>query len=501
MPTRPHALLAGVATALLIGGSARAETLHDALVKAYNTNPTLTAGRAGQRALDEGVPLARANGLPSVAVNAQYTENVARAATDFTTPARQVTVQPQLVVPLYAGGGIRNAVKAADTRVDAGRLNLRDIEAQVFSAAVGAYMDVIRDEAIVSLNNRNVHVLDVNLQASRDRFQVGDLTRTDVAQSEARLEQARSQLQSAKSRLISSRENYIRVVGGVPGVLETPPGLPNLPVNPEKAVDIALNDNPALLAAQKSRDATVFDVRAAGASRLPRINGVVSGTYYNYFNSGIPAAAAVVGNNGRSAAVGMQLSLPLYQGGGPTAQVRQAQERRAQANEQVTETERAIVSQTRSAYAVWQSSLEVITSSEAAVSANRLSLEGVRAENSVGSRTILDILNAEQELLNSQVTLVTAQHDAYVAGFTLLAAMGKAEARDLGLEGVVPYDPTDHYRRTRNTIWDFGAAPAPTPVATSTALTPPQDAKTTTALDPIFDVPLAPPRPQPTKAR
>jgi outer membrane protein len=484
-------LLAGAALPLFAGPAA-AETLREALVKAYNTNPTLTAERANLRATDEGVPLARANGLPSASIVAQYSENVlnANSATNFGTPPRQVIVQPSVSFPLYAGGRVRNSVRAADTRVDAGRFGLRDTEASVFSSVVGAYMDVIRDESIAALNAQNVHVLEVNLQASRDRFQVGDLTRTDVAQSEARLAIARSQLQSAQSRLISSREGYIQIIGTPPGTLETPPELPNLPVDTGDAVDIALKDNPALLAAQKSRDATAYDVKVANASRLPQVAAVANGTYFNYLGSIGGSSAGLIAQSGKSAAVGVQLNVPLFQGGAPTAQVRQAQARRAQAIEQATATERSIIAQTRSSYAVWKSSLEVIASSQTAVEANKLSLEGVRAENSVGSRSILDILNAEQELLNSQITLVSAQRDAYVAGFALLAAMGKAEAKDLGLDGGPLYDPLAHYKKVRNTIWDFGSDPTPKPVATSTAASPAQTSVVTRPLDPELDTPV-----------
>ena len=481
--------LAG-ASFLLAAAPASAKTLREALVEAYNTNPTLTGDRANLRAIDEDVPIARAQGLPSASIDAQYNENVYNNANTLSNPKRQLNVQPQISVPIYAGGGVRNSINAAKTRVEAGRLSLRDTEASVFSSVVGAFMDVLRDEAIVSLNAQNVHVLEVNLQASRDRFQVGDLTRTDVAQSEARLALARSQLQSAQAQLISSRENYVRYVGTAPVGLEQPPVLPNLPADPEVAVDVALKDNPALLSAQKSRDASVYDVGTAAAQRLPRLAAVASGTYYDYFGSLGSATQFGLSQSGKSAALGLQLSVPLYQGGGPTAQIRQAQARRGQAIEQVTEVERNVIAQTRSAYAVWKSSLQVIASSETAVNANKLSLEGVRAENSVGSRTILDILNAEQELLNSQITLVSAQRDAYVAGFSLLAAMGKAESRDLGLDGGALYDPTLNYKRVSHTIWDWAPAPAPKPVATSTAATLPQTAIVTKPLDPFLDTPV-----------
>jgi outer membrane protein len=467
-----------------------AETLRGALVKAYNTNPTLAAERANVRAIDENVPIARSQGLPGVSLTSGYTENVLDSAPSITSPDRQLTAATTLSVPVFNGGAVRNSVRAAETRVDAGQLGLRGTEADLFTNVVGAYMDVIRDEAIASLNEQNVKVLDVNLQASKDRFQVGDLTRTDVAQSDARLAVARSQLQSAQARLISSRESYIRLVGTPPGELEVPPELPNLPTDPNAAVDVALKNNPTLLAAQKSRDAAGYDINVARAGRLPRVNVNVGGNYYNYLES----VGTTVGlpNSGSAGTVGVGLTVPLFQGGRPAAQVRQAQERRAQANEQVIETERGVISQARSAYAVWRSSLEVIASSEVAVNANKLSLEGVRAENSVGNRTILDILNAEQELLNSQVTLVTARRDAYVAGFALLAAMGEAEARDLGLEGGPLYDPVAHYKSVRRKIWDYGSQPDPAQTGTSTATTPAQGSVVTRPLDPILDAPVYP---------
>ncbi|OYY90978.1 MAG: hypothetical protein B7Y45_04580 [Sphingomonas sp. 28-66-16] len=478
--------LVGAALAAL-AVPASAETLREALVKAYATNPTLNAQRANVRAIDENVPIARASALPGVQLQSTYNENVVLPVTAFTAPARTSQTQASLTFPLYAGGAVKNSIAAAETRVEAGRASLRGTEADLFSAVVGAYMDVIRDEAIVALNRQNVKVLDVNLQASKDRFQVGDLTRTDVAQSDARLALAQSQLETAQSRLITSRESYVRLVGSPPATLETPPPLPNLPRDPDTAVAIALEENPTLLAAEKNRDATKFDIGVARATRLPKLDAVAAGSYTNYFGTlGGFGTGLNPPQYDRSAQLGLRLTLPLYQGGGPTARVRQAQARRSQALEQVTETERAIIAQARSAYAVWRSSLEVIQSAQVAVSANALALEGVKAENSVGNRTILEILNAEQELLNSKVTLVTAQRDAYVAGFALLAAMGHAEAKDLGLDGGPLYDPVANYKRVRNTIWDWGNDPAPAAVSTSTAQTPAQNADVTR----IPDVPV-----------
>ncbi len=473
--------------AAIVATPLSAETLRDALAKAYDNNPTLTAQRAAQRANDENVPIARAAGRPVVSTSTGLNENLIRSGNSFTTPERVFQGNIGVTVPIYQGGRVSNGVRAAEIRVEAGQANLRGVEATTFTDVVAAYNNVLRDEAIVALNAQNVRVLDTNLRASRDRFEVGDLTRTDVAQSEARLSLARAQLQSAQATLIGSRENYVRLVGTAPGTLEPPPALPPLPASPDAAVDVALRDNPTLLAAQRARLATDYDVRAARAGRLPQVGVTVGQNYVNYLGSLGSGTGLGVGQSGTSTGVGLQLNLPLFQGGLPSARIRQAQELRGQAIEQATATERQVVASARSAYAIWRSSQEVIASAETAVNANKLSLEGVRAENSVGTRTILDILNAEQELLNSQVTLVTARRDAYVAGFALLAAMGHAQAQDLGLDGGALYDPTIHYREVRGRITDFDSGKTATAVAPGTATTPAQDATVTRPLDPLLD--------------
>ncbi|KQM88581.1 hypothetical protein ASE67_02230 [Sphingomonas sp. Leaf23] len=477
--------IGGVAALALLAGPASAETLREALARAYATNPQLTGARANQRATDEGVPLARSQGLPQVTTQSSVIENVLTPSSrGFTQAPRQGSVQVSVSQSLFAGGAVRNSVRAADARVDAGRANLRSTEANVFTLVVAAYNDVIRDEAIVRLNQQNVRVLEVNLQASKDRFQVGDLTRTDVAQSEARLASAQAQLRNAEASLIRSRENYVETTGASASTLDTPPVLPNLPLDPNAAVGVAVANNPSLIAARRSSDAAGFDVGVARASRLPTISAVGGGGYTSFLGSAQSINGTVLQQDGGQAQVGVQMSLPLWQSGRPSAQIRRAQALEGAAIEQVTQVERSVVSDARSAFAAWQSALRVIQSSEVQVAANRLSLEGVRAENSVGTRTILDILNAEQELLNSQVQLVSARRDAYVAGFALLAAMGKAEARDLGLDGGALYDPTVNYSRVRNNIWDWSGDPAPVPVAPSTVNSPAQTPVVTRELDP-----------------
>lgn len=486
----PARLMAAASLIACISGSAGAETLREALVKAYATNPTITGARAQQRSTDENVPIARAAGLPSVSTTADFQQNLLRGGNSLTNPTRRLNGFAGVTVPVYAGGAVRNSVRAAEIRVEGGEATLRNAEATTFTDVVAAYNDVIRDQAIVGLNRQNVKVLDTNLRASRDRFEVGDLTRTDVAQSDARLALARAQLQQAEAGLISSRENYVRLVGSAPIALEPPPPLPNLTVTSDAAVEVALADNPALLAAQKRRDASGYDVRVARAGRLPQFGVTVGQNYNNFLGSLAAGQGFSTVQSGTSTVAGVSLSLPLFQGGRVGAQIRQAQANRSVAIENLTATERQVIANTRASYAIWKSSQEVIKSAETAVSANRLSLEGVRAENGVGNRTILDILNAEQELLNAQVTLVTARRDSYVAGFALLAAMGKAEAEDLGLEGGPLYDPSLNYKRVRGKISDWGSDADPTPQATSTRGSPAQDATVESQLDPILDTPV-----------
>ncbi len=452
---------------------ASAETLQGALAKAYNANPTLSGARAQQRATDESYVIARAQGSPTLQANATLGENILIPPGQVTTVKRTLQSNLQLNVPIYEGGAVLNSARAADQRVRAGQETLRATESSVFSQVVAAYNDVIRDLAIVNLNRANVRQLDVNLTANRDRFEVGDITRTDVAQSEARLQLARGDLRTAESNLIASRERYVQLVGDVPVDLAPPPPLPNLPDTPDQAVAVAVKENPDLLAANRNRRAARYDVYAADANRLPRLSAFGQGQSQNFLNS---VQSTIPGlnlpNQQTSATVGLQASFPIYQGGGPSAQVRQAQARQSQAFEREIEVERTVIQQVRAAFASWRASQDVIRSAEAAVQANSLSLEGVRAENSVGNRTIIEILNAEQELLNAQVQLVTARRNAYVAAFTLLAAMGQAEARDLNLDGVVLYDPTVNYKRVRNIWVDWDSDPKPKPIATRTVDTP-----------------------------
>lgn len=456
---------------------ALADDLRGALTSAYQTNPTLAAARANQRATDEGVPIARAAGLPSLSGTATMTDFLRPTPVGTAAPDRAVDVQANLSLPIYSGGAVKNSVRAAETRIKAGQADLRGSESGLFSQVVAAYLDVISNEAIVGLGSHNVEVLETNLKSTRDRYEIGDLTRTDVAQSQSRLAVARSNLRIQQANLASAREKYIQLVGTPPVALEPPPPLPGMPTEVDAAVQSALDDNPDLIAARQRRTAAGFDTNAAGAGRLPKISLFSGVDYTDYLGTlaGVGIPANLLTQKSTSGTAGVRATIPIFSGGLPAAQQRQASERESAAMEQEIATERAVIAAVRSAWSQWQAANEVIGSNQQAVDAAALSLEGVQAENSVGNRTILDILNAEQELLNAQTNLVTARRNAYVAGFNLLAAMGKAEARDLGLEGGALYDPMANYNRVHGKVFDWDLDPKPKAKATRTVDTPVQN--------------------------
>ena len=471
------ALFAGAA-AIAAPASANPDTLQEALISAYQNNPTLLGARAQQRAVDETVPIARADGLPSLNATAQYTEFLKQSSNSFTAPARAAGANLDLSVPIYSGGAVKNGIRAAETRVQAGEADLRGTEAAIFSQAVGAYMDVIRDQAIVGLSRSNNRVLEVNLKAASDRFEIGDLTRTDVAQSNSRLALARGDFRTAQANLIASRERYIQIVGKPPVDLQPPPPLPGFPASVEEAEDVALADNPDLLAAKERSKAAGYDIDIAGAGRLPKLSVFTGTAYTNYLDTlgGSARGGFAFAQTSTTAQAGVRATIPIFQGGRPAAQERRAQAQAAATYENEIAVERDVIAQVRSAWSSYQAATSIIATNQTAVDASSLSLEGVRAENTVGNRTILDILDAEQELLRAQVQLVTARRNAYVAGFTLLAAMGRAEAGKLGLGAGPLYDPEVNYRRVKGKIWDWAKDPDPKPQATRTVDTLPQDA-------------------------
>lgn len=453
---------------------AHADDLHSALQAAYDNNPTLTGARAAQRAIDEDVTIARAAALPSLSGTVNYTENVRQSALFNPSPRRVFDGQVGATLPLYSGGSIRNRLRAAKSRDLAGRSDLAATDEQILGQVVTVYMDVIRDSAILALRQSDVAALEVTLKATEARFRGGDLTRTDVAQASTRLAGARAGRETAAATLLASRERYLQLVGHSPGELAEPPALPGLPGSVVIALQAALDANPDLLAARERTTTARFDVETAAAARLPRINLTTGLNRTDYLNSFSVANVPqnVISERGTAVTVGVQLSMPIFQAGLPAAQRRQALDRLGQALERAVEVERSVVATTRSAWAQWRGAEQAVSLDSEAVAGARQALVGVRAENRVGHRTILDVLNAEQELLNAEVQLVTAHHDAYVAAFNLLAAAGLGSASALGLDR--PYDPVINYDRVRHKILDWDREPTPTRVATSTAASEPE---------------------------
>ncbi len=457
-------LIIGAMAATLLGGTASADTLREALNSTYHYNPTLNAQRETLKSNDASVAIAKAAGRPTVIGSVGISRDVTRSGRFDSNLGKgpNLTTGVDIAYPLFQGGTVRNNIKASKKRDEAGRATLRAVEGDTFVEAVAAYMDVMRDRAALELNQNNVRVLQTNLEATRDRFQIGDVTRTDVAQSEARLSLAQSRLQLAQGNLTSSEENYRRVIGKQPDNLAPPPPLPPLPATPDEAVRIALVDNPDLISIAHQAEAAGYDVNSVKGTRLPTVSVIGSGDYVDAFgnDNGL--------QSGTATSIGAQVRLPVYQGGLPSARIRQAQAIEGQFLENRVGTERAVISSTRSAFANYHAAIEAIRSGDVAVKANELALEGVRAENGVGTRTILDVLDAEQELLNTQVLLVTARRDAYVAGFQLLNAMGQAEAQDLGLDGGPLYDPLGNYRRVASDWNDWSTDPRHLPASTRT---------------------------------
>ena len=473
-------LLIGSLSLALLAGTASADTLREALVSTYATNPTITAQREALRSTDATVAIARAAGRPNIGGTLGVNRDITQAGV-FRRAGKGPFINGgvDLNYPIFSGGSVRNSIEAAKTRVEAGRATLRAVEGDVFTEAVAAYMDVIRDRAIVELNNNQVRVLTTNLEATRDRFQIGDITRTDVAQSEARLSLGARQSGDRPGPAVGER-------GKLSPHHRPPPrrapaaaaAAAACPTSPDQAVQIALANNPDLIAITRQADAARFDVRTARAGRLPTVSAIASGDYSKTLGGGDSAVPGTP-TAGTATTVGLSGRIPIYQGGLPAARIRQAQALEGQTLEQRIATERAVVANTRSAFATYQAAQNAITSNNVAVSANELALEGARAENSVGTRTILDVLNAEQELLNAQVQLVSARRDAYVAGFQLLNAMGQAEADDLGLGGGPLYDPLGNYRSVAGNWNDWAGDPRHEPVATRT-VTPQEEAVTAT---------------------
>jgi outer membrane protein len=428
-------------TSVWIATPASAESLTDALVAAYQSNPDLMAARAAQRATDEQVPQALSGWLPSITAQGSYgaarTEaKVNSGAPTVNSDTNPLTAAITLDQNIFAGGRTLSATHMAEHNVDAGRNSLTSTEQSILLDAVVAYMDVIKNQGVVKLQENNVDVLKRQLEATRDRFRVGELTRTDVAQSEARLSGSKTSLIQAEAQLTASRSAYAKVIGHAPATLEEPTPNGMIPQSEEQAREAAARNNPVVLAARNVEKARRSAISLAKGALAPSLDVQAQYSYGRETSSGIYSA-------NETSVVGV-LTIPLFQGGSEYSEVREAKALHSQALMQIASAERQVDENVRNAWEAVRSARASIISSQEQVSANKIALEGVRQEEEVGSQTTLDVLNAEQELLNARVTLVTAQRNLAVANYGLLAATGQLTARQLQLP-VKYYDPTEHY--------------------------------------------------------
>jgi TolC family type I secretion outer membrane protein len=426
-------------TALAITGPASAESLRDALAKAYATNPELLSERANLRAVDEGVPQALSNWRPTVTLSGDA--GYEKVDTTSSSVRHPKSVELTVSQPIYRGGRTVNETRQAEQDVLAGRARLHSREQGVLLSATSAYMAVVRDEAVLRLNRANEQRVARQLQATQDRFRVGEITRTDVAQAEARLARARADRIQAEGVVLNSREAYRRVIGVAPGKLAKPKIKLALPANADESRTLGRDNNPDVVNARHREAAARHEVRRIRGELLPSVNlrGSLS-TEHETSGSG---------SNRRTAEVVAELTVPLYQKGSVYSRVREARQVLSQRAEDLETARRVAIEAAASAWNSLQTARAAVRSFQAEVRANEIALDGVQREALVGSRTVLDVLDAEQELLDAKVNLVRSERDELVARFELKSAVGGLTALELKLP-VEIYDAERNYRGVRN---------------------------------------------------
>jgi outer membrane protein len=443
-------------------GQAGAQTMPTALIQAYQNNPQLNQQRAQVRVTDEAVPQALSGYRPRLSVTATAAQQFSDTHSDTTDPApgnpsRQIVVGPRTTTSgdftsrsvgvtgsqtLFNGFQTANRTRLAEGQVSSAREGLRVIEQSVLLAAATVYMDLLRDTAIADVQRSNVKVLTETLRQTRDRFNVGEVTRTDVAQSEAQLAAGQFQLLNAESNLTTTRANFRRVIGIEAGKLTAAPPVDRFaPQTLAAALQTGLNLNPNITAAMYGIDVANLQVKINEGALFPTLT--LQGSAQRVWNGSLTTVEQTTWSAGSS------LTIPLYQGGGEYSLIRQSKESLSQQRlnlEQVRDQARQTIAQ---AWGVVQATKAQIDSAQAQVAASEIALNGVREEARVGQRTTLDVLNAQQTLVNARVTLVTAQHDRVVASYNLLNAVGILSPLTLGLATPV-YDPRVHYYQIRD---------------------------------------------------
>jgi len=436
-------------------GVASADTLEWALTQAYQNNPTINAQRAAVRATDESVPQALSGYRPKISATAsateqyvdQRTKTTSGGSTTYSSASGNTLVQSYgatITQNVLNGFQTANRTRQAESQVSGARETLRNTEQQVLLSAATAYMNLLRDGAILDLQRRNVEVLQEQLRQTRDRFNVGEVTRTDVAQSESRLAAGRSSLLSAESNYTTSRSTYRQVIGVEAGKLAAASPVDRLsPKALPQAIVEARAIHPSVTTAQFTVDAALLQVKINEGSLYPTLNVVGSATKGYGASQSLTTLEQFVGSGAA------QLSIPIYQGGGEYSLIRQAKETLSQRRVDL-DTAREQAQQTVvQSWGQLEAAKAQIQATQAQVAAAEIALNGVREEARVGQRTTLDVLNAQQELVNARVSLVTAQRDRVVASYTLLGAAGRLSAQVLGL-AVPIYDPVTHYHQVRD---------------------------------------------------
>jgi outer membrane protein len=431
-----------------------ADTINAALVRAYENNPQLNSQRAQVRSTDENVPQALSGYRPKVALTAsagyQYTDT---NSTQGGSPTQIVRTEihganaPRaagltVTQTLFNGQQTANRTRAAESQVSGSREALRVLEETVLLAAATIYMDELRDAAIVEVQKSNVRVLDQTLKQTRDRFNVGEVTRTDVAQSEAQLAAGKTQLLAAEATLVTTKANFRRIIGNEPENLA--PGSPVdrfLPGTLPAAVDLSLIENPNVTAAMYGIDVNYLQVKVNEGALLPTVS-LQTGVSQSYEQS--PTIFRTF-----NASALAQVSVPIYQGGAEYSLIRQSKENLAQQRLVLEQTRDQTRANTVTAWGQLVAGKAQVASAQAQVTASEIALNGVREEAKAGQRTTLDVLNAQQALVNARVALVTAQHDRVVASYSVLSAVGRLSPQVLNLNTTV-YDPSVHYQQVRD---------------------------------------------------
>ncbi|MEM7746984.1 MAG: TolC family outer membrane protein [Pseudomonadota bacterium] len=436
---------------------ASAESLKQALRAAYRNNPQLDAERARLRATDEEVPRARSGWRPvisgQVEFGARRNKTKPRSAGDGAVGGSSYGLS--LSQPVFTGFRTLNAVREAEANIRAGRANLRNVEAQILLEAVTAYAGVVRDRALVRLNRGNVRVLGNELRAARARRAAGEVTVTDVAQARARLARAKSGLDQAKADLKSSNAEFLRVIGHKPRNLRTTGFQKGLTPNRLRAAyKIAMDESPVIISALYREQSARHNVDKLRGELLPSVSVEA--------NVQTTTGVSRITDEQTSASVMGRVTVPIYQGGETRARVRQAKHSHVSRLQEVEQTRDLVRARLTSAWSQLRAARGNLASDQEQVRAAQIALEGVREEEQVGQRTILDVLNAEQELLEANTSRVRTIRDVVVSQYTLLAAMGRLDASFLHLKTDI-YEPKAHYMDARRKAFSTSIAqPRPT---------------------------------------